>query len=472
MIFRAASLQRSRRLIQGPVGSMAASYHKPEGAKIDRAGISRSEATIFALASGAGRAGIAVIRLSGKACRLVCRALSGEDVPTARKAALRTLVEPGDGEIIDRGMVIWFPGPMSFTGEDVLELHVHGGPAVLAHLFQSLGRLPGVRPAEAGEFTRRAFLNGKMDLTEAEGLADLVAAETRQQASQARRQMDGGLGRLCSVWHETMVRALAHLEAEIDFAPEEDVPDGLMTTIMPDLRSLRSEIEKHLGDDNRGERLRAGLRVAVIGPPNAGKSSLINILSNRDVAIVSDIPGTTRDVLEVPLDLKGYPLTVSDMAGLRDTDDPIEGLGVERARSRAREADYLIALFDGAVWPDVDQQTMALIDDRTLVLLNKVDLIQDRGRIEIGGRETIGISCHNGDGIDQFVEALSALAQHSMALGDAPVLTRARHREALEDVVASLRRIEAAENSRTGFGGRGFAHRHERLGKDDRSSEC
>jgi tRNA modification GTPase len=413
------------------------------GVPDDRAGRSPAEATIFALASGVGRAGVAVVRLSGRDCRSVCRSLSGKDVPPVRKAVLRRLAEPSRGEVIDQGLVIWFPGPASFTGEDVLELHVHGGPAVIADLFEALSAIAGVRPAEAGEFTRRAFLNGKIGLTEAEGLADLVAAETRQQARQARRQMDGALGRLYRQWHEILAGALAHLEAEIDFAAEEEVPDGLMTRIMPDLERLLGAIERHLVDGQRGERLRTGLELALVGPTNAGKSSLINLLSKRDVAIVTEIPGTTRDILEASLDLGGYPLTMIDMAGLRETADPVEAIGVERARGRARDADFLLLLFDASTWPQLDPETLALIDDRALVVLNKIDLLLDPCPLEVAGREAIGISCRTGAGLDRLEAALTSLAAESMALGDAPMLTRARHRDALAEVAAALRRIVA-----------------------------
>ncbi len=403
-----------------------------------------SEATIFALASGAGRAGVAVVRLSGAAAGAACKALTGEAPPPPRQARLAAIRDPRNGEAIDRGLVLWFPGPASFTGEDVLELQVHGGPAVLSTLFDALSSVEAVRPADPGEFSRRAFMNGKMDLTAAEGLADLVAAETLQQARQARRQMDGALGKLYGDWHKRLLEALSLIEAEIDFAPEEEVPDGLMAVMLPGLAALAGEIDRHLADGRRGERLRSGLKAALIGPPNAGKSSLLNRLAVRDVAIVTDIPGTTRDVLEVPLDLGGYPLILADTAGLRASDDRIEQLGVERALAEAKDADFRIALFDGARWPEVDARTEALIDADTIIVLNKADLLEPASVYRIAGREALLLSCQTGEGVDDLSSRLTELAARAMAPGEAPVLTRARHRQALLEVTSALARIDQA----------------------------
>ena len=270
-------------------------------------------------------------------------AAPGRAPPAARSREL---------EVLDRGLVLWFPGPASFTGEDVLELQVHGSRAVLAGLLDGLASLPGLRSAEPGEFSKRAFLNGRLDLTAAEGLADLIAAETRAQARQALRQLDGALGRLYDDWRQRLLEALARLEAAIDFAPEEaDVPADLLAVVRPGVARLATEMAAHLADRRRGERLREGLTIAVLGPPNAGKSTLVNRLAQRDVAIVTAEPGTTRDVLEVHLDSAAIPVTVLDTAGLREAVDAIEAEGVRRARQRAANADLRLLLFDGALWP-------------------------------------------------------------------------------------------------------------------------
>jgi tRNA modification GTPase len=399
--------------------------------------------TIFAPATGPGRSAIAVIRLSGPACADVCRRLTKRSPPAPRRAALRRLREPASGEDIDQALVLWFPGPASATGEDVLELHVHGSRAVLGELLLALARLPGLRPAEPGEFTRRAFLNGRMDLTAAEGLADLVAAETRAQARQALRQLDGALGRLYEQWRGALLGALARIEAEIDFSADQGVPGDAVAAIRPVLARVSAEMAAHVDDARRGERLREGLTIAVVGPPNAGKSSLINRLAQRDVAIVTPEPGTTRDVLEVHLDLAGYPVTLLDTAGLREPVGGAEAEGVRRARQRAADADLRLALFDGALWPALDPETLALLDESTMIVVNKADLGRLPGELVVAGRPAERLSCLTGAGIERLLELLRARASERMALGQTPMLTRARHRAALHAALEALGRIAA-----------------------------
>jgi tRNA modification GTPase len=397
--------------------------------------------TIFAPATAPGRSAIAVIRLSGPACADVCRRLTKRRPPAPRRAALRRLHDPESGQAIDQGLVLWFPGPASATGEDVLELHVHGGRAVIGELLMTLAGLPGLRPADPGEFSRRAFLHGRMDLTAAEGLADLVAAETRAQARQALRQLDGALGRLYERWRSELLGALARLEAEIDFAPDQDVPGRMVDVVRPVLARVSAEMAGHVDDARRGERLRAGLTIAVVGPPNAGKSSLINRLAQRDVAIVTPDPGTTRDVLEVHLDLAGYPVTLLDTAGLREPQGGAEAEGVRRARQRAAEADLRLALLDGALWPACDAATLALVDEDAIVAVNKADLGRLDGDLVVADRQAARLSCRTGEGLERLLELLSAWATKEMAPGEAPMLTRARHRAALQSAQEALGRI-------------------------------
>jgi tRNA modification GTPase len=400
--------------------------------------------TIFAPATAPGRAALALVRVSGPAAGDVCRCLTGRTPPAPRQATLRDMLDPRSGEAIDQGLVLWFPRPGSFTGEDVLELQVHGGRAVIATLLEALSGLAGVRPAEPGEFTRRAFLNGRLDLTAVEGLADLIDAETRAQARQALRQLDGALGRLYEGWRQALLQALARVEAEIDFAPEQDVPENLLEVIRPDVCRLSAEIGAHLVDGHRGERLRAGLTVAVVGPPNAGKSSLVNRLARRDVAIVTPLPGTTRDVLEVHLDLAGYPVTLLDTAGLREAADVAEAEGVRRARARAEAADLRLLMFDGAAWPDLDSETPAMVDDAAVPVLNKCDLNRVVGPIQVRGRAVLPVSCLTGEGIPDLLDVLAEHAARLLAAGDEPLLTRARHRAALQDAVAALSSFTSA----------------------------
>src|SRR5712672_2809922 len=295
--------------------------------------------TIFALSSGRPPAAIAVIRISGPRAGTALERMIGR-VPQPRRAALARVRDPASGEIIDEALVLWFPGPNSETGEDTAELQVHGGRAIIAGLLVALGKLEGLRPAEAGEFTRRAFENGRMDLTAVEGLADLVAAETQAQRRQAFRQLKGLLGSRAETWRQRLIEALALVEAGIDFSDEDDVPKDMMSRALELIRPLGEEISK--AGARQGERLREGLRVAIAGPPNAGKSTLFNRLARREAAIVSPFPGTTRDVLELHLDLGGYPVTMLDTAGIRETRDPIEREGVRRASEQVAGADLVL----------------------------------------------------------------------------------------------------------------------------------
>ncbi|WP_207485333.1 tRNA uridine-5-carboxymethylaminomethyl(34) synthesis GTPase MnmE [Arenibaculum pallidiluteum] len=389
--------------------------------------------TVFALASAPGRGGVAVMRVSGPAAGGALSALTGRSLPPARRASLARLRDPGTGDPIDTGIVLWFPGPASFTGEDVAEIQVHGGRAVVAALAEALAARPGLRPAEPGEFSRRAFENGRLDLTEAEAIADLVDAETSAQRRQALRQMDGALGRLYEDWRGRLMRALAHLEAEIDF-PDEDLPGGVGAAVRPVLEALAGEIADHLDDGHRGERLRDGISVAILGAPNAGKSSLLNALARRDAAIVSETAGTTRDVIEVHLDLGGYPVVLADTAGLREATDAVETEGIRRALARAEAADLRIAVFDAAALPALDARTAALLGGSTLAVVNKIDA--HPGAVVPNGM--MALSAKTGAGVAAVMGRLEALVAERFGVGQAPALTRARHRAALEDCRRAL----------------------------------
>ena len=408
-----------------------------------------SDDTIFAPATATGRGGIAVIRISGAKA---AKALDRMDVqkPADRTMTRAVFRDPATQDVLDDGLVVWFPGPHSFTGDDVAELHVHGGRAVVDGLLTALNSIGGLRPAEPGEFTRRAFDAGKLDLTQAEALADLVDAETRAQARQALRQMGGALKTRYDDWRDRLIRALAHLEAVIDF-PDEDLPEETANALWQEVATLDQHIAAHLADNRRGERLRSGVDVAIIGAPNAGKSSLLNLLAKRDAAIVSETAGTTRDVIEVHLDLDGYPVVVADTAGLRETTNAVEDEGVRRAEKKAGDADVIIALFDGSLYPERDAATQAMIGPNTLVVMNKSDLL-DRAReqerdMEHEWRTTHFISVKTGFGIDMLISTLTKrIADLCDAGVDAPI-TRARHRSALEDCRAALSRAKEADLS-------------------------
>ena len=395
--------------------------------------------TIFALSSGAGRAGIALVRVSGPAARAALIELTRTSLPQARHATRARIVDAA-GAAIDDGLVLWFPAPASFTGEDVAEIHVHGGAAVVAALIEALAARPGLRPAEPGEFTRRAFDNGKLDLAQAEGLADLVNAETEAQRRQALRQLDGELGELCEGWRAELVAALAHAEADIDF-PDEDLPDGVTDRVRHKVSGLAESIAQYLDDGRRGERLREGVYVAIVGAPNVGKSSLLNRLARREAAIVSASAGTTRDVIEVHLDVAGFPVIVADTAGLRAAADEVESEGVRRALDRAAHADLKIAVFDAGASPDGDAETRRLVDKDALVVFNKTDLHPPPIGAAVNGCPALPVSARTGAGFDALIAALGRAVAERLHSSGAPAITRARHRDALESCLDALRRF-------------------------------
>jgi tRNA modification GTPase len=387
--------------------------------------------TIFALSSGAGRAGIAVIRISGPAAQSVVAALAGS-VPKPRRAVLRALRDPGDGDLIDQGLVLMFPGPGSFTGEDLAEFQVHGGRATLRRLLGVLAGLPGCRLASPGEFTRRALLNGKMDLTAVEGLADLIAADTERQRQQALRQAEGVLGEQIKRWRAKLIDAMALVEVLIDFSDEGDVETSMTLEQAKRAASvIRDEFEAALNEAPRGERLRDGFRVVIAGAPNAGKSTLINALAKRDVAIVSAEPGTTRDAIEVALDLDGLPVILVDTAGIREAADRVEAEGVARAISRSAEADLVLWL------TPVGESPLQPPGDWGLVwpVRTKVDSHPERVN-----EDGFVISALTGFGLAKLLEAMGQAAAEAMTGGDM-LITRERHRLGLR---AASRSIEAA----------------------------
>jgi tRNA modification GTPase len=399
------------------------------------------EQTIFALSSGRTPSAIAMVRVSGPQAGMALTSLAGK-IPAPRMVT-RALLRDGTQQPIDDAVVLWFPGPASATGEDVAEFHVHGGRAVLAALFTALAGFENVRAAEPGEFTRRAFENGKLDLTEAEGLDDLIHADTDRQRRQALRQLKGLLGDRARDWRAQIIEASALIEAGIDFSDEADVPAELIAPALLKIEGLLAEIEEVLAAQGRSERLREGLMVAIAGPPNVGKSTLMNYLVRREVAIVSPHAGTTRDIIEAQLDLDGYPVTVIDTAGIRETDDPVEQEGVRRARARAAEADLVLWL--------ADAQHEKILSEATApvwLVRNKIDL--DAGKPEemervrgLGqgdGAAEFRISASRGDGMPELISALVGFAHDYFGSDDGGLIGRARQRKLLQEAAASLRR--------------------------------
>jgi len=431
--------------------------------------------TIFALSSGRPPAAIGVVRISGPRAGDALKALTGK-LPCPRAAELVRVRDAASRDVIDQALAVWFPAPHSETGEDVAELQLHGGRAVIAATLASLGRIQGLRPAEAGEFTRRAFENGKLDLTAVEGLADLVMAETEGQRRQALRQLQGALGKRGEGWRQGLIEALALVEARIDFSEETEVLGSSLVPALAIAREVEAEIAAALADGGRGERLREGLIVAIAGPPNAGKSTLLNRIARREVAIVSPYAGTTRDVIEVHLDLDGWPVTLLDTAGIRETDDPVEMEGVRRAQARAETADLVLWVVDARErWQNRAKSAGKAGNGPPKWLIhNKTDLVEgkterneseitskaknENGSISVKNRlrETnesrvnkddhgFKISAVTGEGFDVLLGCLAAHAEAFLGGGEPTVITRQRHRYALEECLAALRRAQSGE---------------------------
>src|SRR6516165_5930595 len=401
--------------------------------------------TIFALSSGRPPAAIAVMRISGPAAGRALETLIGRR-PEPRKAALARVRNPANGELIDEALALWFPAPHSETGEDVAELQLHGGQAVIVAVLDALGAIEGCRPAEAGEFTRRAFENGRLDLTAVEGLADLIAAETPAQRRLAFRQFKGLIGDRAEAWRRRLIEALALVEARIDFADEADVPEDLIGPALRGAQQLRDEIAQALAQAGRGERLRDGLVVAISGPPNAGKSTVLNRLARREAAIVSPYAGTTRDVIEVHLDLDGYPLTILDTAGIRGSCEPVEQEGIRRARARAAEADLVLWVTDVSAGGRMGTEMAQLKEGQPHWLIqNKIDLLRSAlAQSKNDEHEFIfSLSATECEGLEELIAALAQFATDLFAGGENAVVTRARHREMLEQAVAALDRAVA-----------------------------
>lgn len=391
-----------------------------------------SEDTIYALSTAPGRAGVAVIRISGRLAATALKELAGV-VPPPRLARLATIRDPANGELLDRTLVLYFPEPHSFTGEDVVEMHVHGGRAIIAGVLKALGERPNLRPAEPGEFVRRAFLAGKMDLAETEALSDLLDAETAAQRRQALRGLDNGLGVRAEAWRSRLIEAQALAEADIDFPDEGDVPSGLADRARAEAAQLREDIDAVLALPD-GSRLRDGAVVVIAGPPNAGKSSFMNWVARREIAIVTPYAGTTRDLLELPVDLDGYPATFIDTAGFRDATDPVEVEALRRAAARASEADLVLWFSEG---PETDSAPNELAGIPLWLVRTKADQAADPA----GSR--IAISTTTGKGIAELTAQLTRHLADTLAPQETSLVTRQRHRVALTEASAALARAGA-----------------------------
>jgi len=401
--------------------------------------------TIYALSSGPGISGIAVVRVSGKDTSEVIKQITRENLPSPRVATLKKFNKVDTNELIDEGVIIWFPGPNSYTGEDLAEFHVHGSRAVISALHSSISKIKNCRLAEPGEFTKIAFQNGKINLLKAESIADLVSSETEIQRKQAIKIMSGKSSDQFNSWREKLLKILSHIEAKIDF-PDEDLPKDILSEIQKTSDQVSSEIKKILDDQKVGERIREGFKIAIVGPINAGKSSLLNYLSKRDVAIVSEIAGTTRDVIETHLNLDGYPVVVSDTAGIRDSKNEIEKKGIKLALNRAEDADLKLVIID-AKNVDFTGVLKDLVDENAILVVNKSDLLNGKLNEKLKKHDHILISIKNNSNLDKLILKIkSKLENKFLSHGDI-LITRERHRQHLEQCINHLQNFKSKNGS-------------------------
>ena len=401
--------------------------------------------TIYALSSGPGISGVAVVRVSGKETAEVVKKLTGEELPSPRVATLKKFNKIDTNELIDEGVIIWFPGPNSYTGEDLAEFHVHGSRAVVSALHSSISKIKNCRLAEPGEFTKIAFQNGKINLLKAESIADLVSSETEIQRKQAIKIMSGKSSDQFNSWREKLLKILSHIEAKIDF-PDEDLPKDILSEIQKTSDQISSEIKKILDDQKVGERIREGFKIAIVGPINAGKSSLLNYLSKRDVAIVSEIAGTTRDVIETHLNLDGYPVVISDTAGIRDSKNEIEKKGIKLALNRAEDADLKLVIID-AKNVDFTGVLKDLVDENAILVANKSDLLNGKLNDKLKKHDHILISIKNNSNLDKLILKIkSKLENKFLSHGDI-LITRERHRQHLEQCINHLQNFKNKNGS-------------------------
>lgn len=395
--------------------------------------------TIYALSTVYGKSGVAVIRISGNNALAALKKMTSLDTTIIKpRYAYFVSLKNNEGNTLDKCLILYFKAPNSFTGEDIVEIQTHGSKAVISGVLSTLAQIEGFRLAEPGEFSKRAFYNGKMDLTEAEGLADLIDAETSEQQKYAMRQMEGGLKNLYDDWREQLLKILAHLEAFIDF-PDEDIPNNVMSKMKNNVFKLENSVYEHLKSDNIGERLREGFRVVIVGPPNAGKSSLLNAIANREAVIVSDIAGTTRDAIDIHLDIKGYPVMFTDTAGLREANEEIEKKGIEIAYSKIKSADFIICLFDASKdGVQIFNNIRKSFKNNTFLVANKCDKLTSEQCSVLEKQGCILISAKQKEGISQILDRIYEFICERFTSNSNLLITRSRYREALQEVMENL----------------------------------